>query len=147
MAEDGFAVDDLFPALVEVVGYSRVGGQNRAEAELHVGLVDDFFEDQSFVDFVPLVGETARVEEDDAVAGDAEVFQVGVEGEEPSLPSGLTEIQEAVEPAVDLFRVTQFRKVIVECVFDARGGFGYGEAAQETANVYLCGWKGDDFGD
>jgi hypothetical protein len=146
VAEDGVAVDDLFPALIEVAGEAGVGREDWAEAELDVGLGYDLLEDEPFVDFVPTVGEAARVQEDDAVAGDAEVFQVGVEGEEAALPSGLAEVEEAVQPFADFSRVFEAGEVVVEGALDARGGFGDGESADEAADVDFGGWEGDDFG-
>ena len=146
MAEDGFAVDDLLPALVEVGGDFGVIGEDGSEAELDVGLGNYLFEHQAFVDFVPSVGEAACVEKHDAVAGNAEILEVGVEGEEAALPAGLAEIEEAVEPFADFSGVLETGEMVVEGAFDACGGFGDCQGSDEAADVDLGGWEGDDFG-
>ena len=146
MTENGFAVDDLLPALVEVGGDFGVIGEDGSEAELDVGLGNYLFEHQAFVDFVPSVGEAACVEKHDAVAGNAEILEVGVEGEEAALPAGLAEIEEAVEPFADFSGVLETGEMVVEGAFDACGGFGDCQGSDEAADVDLGGWEGDDFG-
>ncbi len=150
MAADGFEVDDFLPAGVEMAGDFGAGGEDGAEAELDVGLGDDLFEDEAFVDLVPVVGEAAGVEEDDAIAGDAEVFEMGVEGEEAAAPAGLADVEEAVEPEFDFVEALlagEADEVGVEGGFDASGGFVDGDPAGPAADFDADGGKGDDFGD
>ena len=74
VAEHRFAVDDFFPANIELGGDFRTPGEDRPQIELNMGLSDDFFEDEAFMHFVPAIGKSAGIKEDNAVAGDAEVF-------------------------------------------------------------------------
>ena len=150
VAEHLFAVDDFFPADIELRGDFGTPGEDWPKIKLNMRLHDDFFEDESFMHFVPAIGESAGVEEDDAVAGDAEILEVGVEREDPALPAGLAEIQEAVEPEMDFVETLfagELREVLMERGLDAGGGFGYCQPAGPAADVNANGRESDDFRD
>jgi len=150
VAEHRFAVDDFFPANIELRGDFRAPGEDGTQIKLNMGLSDDFLEDEAFMYFVPAIGKSAGVEEDDAVAGDAEVFEMGVKGENAPLPAGLTEIQEAVEPDMDFVETLfagELREVFMERGLHAGGSFGNGQPAGPAADVNANGRKSDNFRD
>ena len=131
MAENRFPVDDFLPTGVKLIGNSRAGRENGSEAELDVRLRHDFLENQAFMDFVPAIGEAAGIEQDDTIAGDAEIFEVGVEGKNSPLPTGLAQIDKAVQPEMNRLEFPVFGKAFdVFAVDGARTGVSrHGAAA------------------
>ena len=82
MAADALDADFALPTLIEAGGDVGAGSEDGAEAELDVGFDDYIFVGELVFDLAPVVREAAGIDEDDAVFDDAEVFEVGVGGEE-----------------------------------------------------------------
>src|SRR5690242_9589935 len=122
----GCAIDHGFPAFIEAPRQFRLPLQQPRQAELSMRLLYLFVPRKPRGYILPAIGHAAGIEQDDAVADDAEVLQMRINGKDTELPSTLPRIEKPIEPefhGAEVSRRRQPRKPAVECIFDPLGCF------------------------
>src|SRR5579883_1217804 len=100
MHGDAIAIHQFAPAFVKAPRERRLRFEHLLEAKGFVGFDNLLILFQFFFDIAPAIRKSPRIQQNDAVADNAEIFQMRIHRKEPVPPSVLPGFEIAVEPAL-----------------------------------------------